>query len=103
VITSNDERDLPPAFVRRCIALALKQPDLQAVAALHFPNDAATVVAAIQMLVDGAATPPSAAEFLDFIQACKELQVAPGSDGWLKLAEACVTKGRSSVTLPRSA
>lgn len=96
VITSNDERDLPPAFVRRCIALTLKQPDLEAVARLHFPFDAATVTAARQLLVDGAVTAPSAAEFLDFIQACKELQVAPGSDGWLKLAEACVTKGRGA-------
>lgn len=105
VITSNDERDLPPAFVRRCIALPLKQPDLEQVARLHFPDDEDTVAAATQLLVGGMATPPSAAEFLDFIQACKELQVAAGSDDWLKLAEACVTKGRGAAATiaPRSA
>ena len=101
VITSNDERDLPPAFVRRCISLNLKQPDLASVAALHFPNDGKTVAAALKLLADvlpatagAGAAAVSAAEFLDFVQACKELQVRPGSDAWLKLAEACVLKGR---------
>lgn len=102
VITSNDERDLPPAFVRRCITLALKQPNLEAVAKLHFPHETKTVAAAAKLLLEGAVVPPSAAEFLDFIQACKELQVAPGSDGWLKLAEACVTKGRGGMTTTRA-
>jgi MoxR-like ATPase len=97
VITSNDERDLPPAFVRRCIALTLKQPELGAVARLHFPADADTTTAALNLLVDGAGPAPSAAEFLDFVQACRELRVAPGSPDWLALAEACVTKGRAAA------
>ena len=99
VITSNDERDLPPAFVRRCICLNLKQPDLAEVAALHFPKDRKTVAAAIKLLAS-TTPPPSAAEFLDFVQACKELQVRPDSEHWLELAEACVLKGR---TMGRSA
>ncbi|MFT3953311.1 MAG: MoxR family ATPase [Piscinibacter sp.] len=97
VITSNDERDLPPAFVRRCIALALKQPELGAVARLHFPAEDDTIGAALKLLVDGASAAPSAAEFLDFVQACRELRVAPGSPDWLALAEACVTKGRAAA------
>ncbi|KNZ33399.1 MAG: hypothetical protein AD742_06940 [Methylibium sp. NZG] len=104
VITSNDERDLPPAFVRRCVSLNLKQPDLASVAALHFPKDGKTVAAALQLLVDTlpvpvAGGPPavSAAEFLDFVQACKELQVRPDSQAWLKLAEACMLKGRPGI------
>ena len=95
VITSNDERDLPPAFVRRCIALSLKQPDLKIVASLHFPDDGATIDAAHELLAKDASLQPSAAEFIDFIQACRELQVAPGSDKWLGLAQVCVTKGRA--------
>lgn len=97
VITSNDERDLPPAFVRRCIALALKQPDLRRVASLHFPDDGATIDAAHELLARDAALQPSAAEFIDFIQACKELQVRPGSGPWLSLAQLCVTKGRAAT------
>ena len=109
VITSNDERDLPPAFVRRCIVLNLQQPDLAKVAALHFPNDVATVQAALVLLAPpasaGLATDPlsapladtaspSAAEFLDFVQACKVMGVMPGSPAGLALAQACVLKGR---------
>jgi MoxR-like ATPase len=102
VITSNDERDLPPAFVRRCICLNLKQPDLASVGALHFPQDGATVKAALRLVQShqDASTAaeqaggPSAAEFLDFIQACRELQVRPDSDHWIELAEVCMLKGR---------
>jgi len=94
VITSNDERDLPPAFVRRCIVLSLKQPDLGRVAALHFPDASGAITAALTMLADPSMPAPSAAEFLDFIQACNEMEVSPGSEDWLKLAEACVLKGR---------
>lgn len=102
VITSNDERDLPPAFVRRCITLNLKQPDLARVAELHFPKDGKLITAALKLLADvapvvaGASAPAaSAAEFLDFVQACKELKVKPESDAWVMLAQACVLKGRS--------
>ena len=109
VITSNDERDLPPAFVRRCIVLTLQQPDLAKVAALHFPKDGKLVADALRLLVGDAnttantpastaiTTPPSAAEFLDFIQACKTLKVRAGADAWLALAEACVLKGRAGT------
>lgn len=108
VITSNDERDLPPAFVRRCICLNLKQPDLAAVGALHFPDDATTVEAALQLIKthadqSAAAEPsagPSAAEFLDFIQACKELQIRPDSEHWIELAEVCMLKGRRRGAAP---
>jgi len=103
IITSNDERDLPPAFVRRCIVLNLGQPDLARVGALHFPDDIKLVTAAIGLLVDQGSGSPSAAEFLDFVQACRELRVAPGSDDWLRLAEACVLKGRGGSTTPRHA
>ena len=103
VITSNDERDLPPAFVRRCIVLNLLQPDLAQVGRLHFPDDGATVTAALELLADPAAAPPSAAEFLDFVQACRELKVGPASASWRRLAEACVLKGRSSSAPPRTA
>ena len=103
IITSNDERDLPPAFVRRCIVLNLSQPDLARVGALHFPEDTDLVMAAITMLEEQGAPSPSAAEFLDFVQACRELKVAPGSENWLRLAEACVLKGRGASTAPRTA
>jgi MoxR-like ATPase len=101
IITSNDERDLPPAFVRRCIVLNLAQPDLARVGALHFPGETEIVASAIKLLIEQASVSASAAEFLDFIQACREMQVAPDSEHWFKLAEACVLKGRSGGAAPR--
>jgi MoxR-like ATPase len=103
VITSNDERDLPPAFVRRCVCLSLRQPDLASVGHLHFPSDKAIVDAALDLVrrhdgaragADGQAG-PSAAEFLDFILACRELKVLPASTHWAELAEVCMLKGRA--------
>lgn len=103
IITSNDERDLPPAFVRRCISLTLKQPDLERVGRLHFPREEQTIGAALELIKNfesgttamDRATGPSAAEFLDFIQACKELQIRSDSDHWFELAQACMLKGRT--------
>jgi MoxR-like ATPase len=49
VITSNGERDLPPAFLRRCLRLKIDPPNetqLQKIVAAHFPE-----------LADGATTP----------------------------------------------
>ncbi len=40
-ITTNEERDLPPAFLRRCVGLPLPDPDdnrLVAIARAHFPG-----------------------------------------------------------------
>lgn len=105
VITSNDERDLPPAFVRRCVCLNLDQPDLAGVGALHFPQHPEIVAAALELVEQlrvarpqgEQAQGPSAAEFLDFIQACRELRVRRGSSHWRELAEACMLKGRASA------
>lgn len=44
VITSNGERDFPPAFLRRCVRLDLKQPDaeqLRSIVGMHLGTDAA--------------------------------------------------------------
>ncbi len=106
MITSNDERDLPPAFVRRCVCLNLQQPDLGGVAALHFPNHGDIVDAALGLVEKHRASRPqgdkpdgpSAAEFLDFVQACGELRIRRDSGHWYELAEACMLKGRARGT-----
>lgn len=100
IITSNDERDLPPAFVRRCICLKLKQPDLRQVALLHFPESQQTIDAALELIPENQsqstrASEPSVAEFLDLIQACSELAIDPSSDAWKNLADLCLLKGHT--------
>lgn len=98
-ITTNDERDLPKAFLRRCVSITLAAPDrarLVAIAAAHFPEDAKNeagqfplheqvVDAFLQLRKRGEERPgaaPSTAEYLDAISACRELSLVPGTADW---------------------
>lgn len=92
MVTTNEERDLPPAFLRRCIVLHLKVPErgelgtkrLTAITRRHF--DASVIDAdALSTLIDryfdlrDSATkarmrPPATAEFLDAVCAAIELR-----------------------------
>lgn len=96
VITTNEERVLPDAFVRRCLVLRLKLPDdddqlvdfLKARARIHFPKQAESgkyeglFHAAAKMLVrDRAAARqqfvepwPGQAEYLDLLRAVLHLE-----------------------------
>lgn len=97
VITSNGERDLPDAFLRRCVTLRLAEPDaawLQAVArrqlgargqALHAPL-ARRVIALRQRLKDEPGRKPGTAEYLDALEACIRLGIGPRAREW-KLVE----------------
>jgi MoxR-like ATPase len=90
VITTNEERVLPNAFLRRCLILELKLPDdndpgliehLVKIATVHFPTRAKASRAAFQkaakMLVDdrrvarglGNVPLPGQAEYLDLLRA----------------------------------
>jgi MoxR-like ATPase len=84
IITTNRERDLPPAFKRRCIELSLEAPNvarLVEIAKLHFGAVderiyrvfAERTYAAGQILAKGE-RPPSTAEFLDAIHAWRGLR-----------------------------
>jgi MoxR-like ATPase len=89
VITTNEERVLPNAFLRRCLILELRLPDndpelidrLVKVAAVHFPKQARTsrglFQKAAKILVEdrrnargiGTAPLPGQAEYLDLLRA----------------------------------
>ncbi|MCP3915372.1 MAG: AAA domain-containing protein [bacterium] len=90
VVTTNEERELPYAFVRRCIVHRMRLPseptrlkeELIVLAAAHFGNriEAPTVEAAADMLIaDRDDVPldsgraPGKAEFLDYLRAVHEL------------------------------
>ena len=89
IITSNDERELPPAFMRRCLVLHLTVADndyqdwLLDRAAVHFTDsecsDAVKRLAAQQLLQDREAATrqglikPGLAEYLDLLQALSEM------------------------------
>ena len=97
IITTNDERELPAAFLRRCLVLTLALPQGAALAdflvtrgRLHFPVFAAQVAAtqvleqAAQMLLDdrqdahdNGVYEPGLAEYLDLIRALQGVQGDP--------------------------
>lgn len=90
VITTNDERELPGAFLRRCVVIKIEPPDrkaLRQIAAAHFGSDADGLYGKVADAMDVIAAakkaralpPPSTAEFLDAIGTCRDLKVTPGS------------------------
>lgn len=83
IITTNEERELPRAFLRRCVTLELDPPDrdrLVAIAKAHFGPEDESRYRAIANLIcpDGkpsADDAPSAAEFLDAVRTSRELKI----------------------------
>jgi MoxR-like ATPase len=108
VITTNDERALPAAFLRRCIELVLKksgEPELIAIGRAHFGEqqdgllkDVAQLITKLSGTEEGDA--PSPAEYLDAVRASIELNVKPGSEQWEPLSKITVWKHGRSPSRP---
>jgi MoxR-like ATPase len=115
VITSNGERTMPPAFLRRCVALELADDDPEfftAVATSHFGQRADSLYLdlakrTLQLVADAnrdLRRPPSMAEYLDTLQACLDFNERPPSDEapngsplWACIEEAALRKTRPQV------
>lgn len=108
IITSNDERELPSAFLRRCIQLNLKAPDrerLVNIAKVHFGKENLELYEEVAKLIvpdtetntdDQPKVQQSAAEFLDTVHACMELNVKPNAKDktWQALSKVTLWKPR---------
>jgi MoxR-like ATPase len=103
ILTTNDERELPRPFLRRCVTLTLKRPDpkrLEAIAAAHGlagdPKLAKRLAERVKELVDEAKDStrraPSTAEYLDALRACNRLNVTLGSPDWAMVEAATLRK-----------
>lgn len=87
VITTNEERDLPPAFLRRCVELDMPPFDrerLIAVGHAHFDAlDPSLVAAVADLVVESGAVGDkrnaNPAEFLDVLRACRRLSITATS------------------------
>jgi|1186.fasta_scaffold161336_2 MoxR-like ATPase len=124
VITSNGERSMPPAFLRRCVALELDDEDeafFLAVARSHFgdrPDDDtlyADVATRTRELARTADTEgrrrPSMAEYLDTLRACIDYNQDPGRPAtptdlgraptplWAAIEEAALRKTRPDAAV----
>lgn len=103
VITTNNERQLPRPFLRRCITLSLPPPDeerLLEIAGAHDLRDeegrAAKIAAHVTGMRRAAAKEgrsyPGAAEFLDALRASRDLRVSYGTAEWEAIASATLEK-----------
>lgn len=108
-LTTNEERDLPAAFLRRSVELKLKSlraADLVEIGRAHFRSTDQQLLSRVADLIEQlsaaeARTAPSAAEYLDTVRACMELQVTPDSEAWGDLSNITVWKhGRAGGTRP---
>lgn len=98
LLTTNEERQLPSAFLRRCVELKLEnynQADLIRIGGVHFPKADPAVLEKIAALVltqgkDGSG--PSAAEYLDTVTACLELEIDPDATIWKELSKITLWK-----------
>lgn len=100
VVTTNGERELPQAFLRRCVTFTLPSPtreNLLRIAEMHLRFDGATwdeptealagvladeLMAARQIPDTQRNRLPSTAEYLDALRACLALGVRPGHPDW---------------------
>jgi MoxR-like ATPase len=110
VITTNEERALPQAFLRRCVVLWLPSPgteQLIAIAKAHLEAYEGTFTAADETLaralageLNGLRTDvarkamraPSTAEFLDALRACRSLRITVGGADWDRLKNLVLIK-----------
>jgi MoxR-like ATPase len=110
MITTNEERELPQAFLRRCVVTWLKAPDrktLLAIVEQHVTEYSGPWTADDSQLADALADAlpavakeaegrairrPSIAEFLDAFHACRSLGIRVGDDNWHHLTELILLK-----------
>jgi len=110
VVTTNEERELPRAFLRRCVVLWLEHPDakqLVAIARQHFEvyeegmsDDDELLAKELADAVVGmrkdrtreAIRWPSTAEFLDALRACRRLHITVADGGWNELRNMVLIK-----------
>ncbi len=113
VITSNRERDLPSAFVRRCVVLNLTEPSevseltkrLLDVANLHLNSmiksapkgvsiarQIATKCATLRLNEGGENGSPSTAEYLDALRIALQLGIDPNGELWSDIESCALIK-----------
>jgi MoxR-like ATPase len=111
IITTNRERELPAAFMRRCVGLVLEAPDadkLVNIAEHHFPKPKDTdafskltrAVADKTISLQEQANslnrrPPSTSEFLDALKTCDKLKIDVEHEAWQLIEQSILIKDLS--------
>ncbi|WP_330461025.1 AAA family ATPase [Streptomyces sp. NBC_00820] len=110
VLTTNEERELPQALLRRCVVHVLPEHDkdmLVQIAREHMADWPGEVTPADEELAEAVADNlmkvreqadkqdvrrPSTAEYLDALLACRSLGIRPGDDEWQLLTRNVLIK-----------
>jgi MoxR-like ATPase len=110
IITTNEERALPQAFLRRCVVLWLQDPakeSLVEIAKAHleayegeFSEDDRSLATSLAdelislrtVTAKQALRAPSTAEFLDALRACRSLKISVDSADWTRLRDLVLIK-----------
>lgn len=117
IITTNEERELPQAFLRRCVIATAPEPkttdELVAIAREHLKArlkrvdesdvQLARALAGELLLVRAQASKdgiraPSTAEYLDALWACRALEITVGDDRWSELKGLTLLKPQHMTT-----
>ena len=103
ILTTNGERELPPAFLRRCVTLKLDDPEKEwfvRIANQRYGEEGAVrheeVAAEVMKLRKAAARmglrQPSTGEYLDALTVCRELGIGPASPAWADVTNVVLWK-----------
>lgn len=103
IITTNGERELPPAFLRRCVSLVLRHPTrdrLVEIGQRHFPEVAHDLLHQVARRFDDLRRQahregmrlPSTSEYLDAVRAADELHLSPTGRIWERVEAAALLK-----------
>jgi MoxR-like ATPase len=113
VITTNEERELPEAFLRRCIVHVLPHPDherLVEIAKRHLAANGIRLDVSTERICHTVATkvialraaarergrrPPSTAEYLDAVRTCRSLSITVDGSLWREVEQLTLAKDQS--------
>jgi MoxR-like ATPase len=111
-ITTNGERELPSAFLRRCVVLELKHDEhyedwLVKIARAHFGTENLDLYKTLANRIGEETTnvyrqPPSTAEYLDAVKACGALGATTANHpAWEAIVKATLFKPQDSAVTAR--
>ena len=103
IVTTNRERELPQAFLRRCVSLLLEEPDLErliAIARVRAPavdgeltrRIADKMIELREQRRDSGQRSPGTSEFLDAVRTCHDLGIGVDSEAWQQVERATLCK-----------
>ena len=112
ILTTNGERELPPAFMRRCVSITLEPPTKEwfiGIASSKFGDHPLHEPVATEVVRHRHAAErlgmrqPSTGEYLDALDVCRNLNVTPESDAWKHVAMSVLWKHEKAPDLPDEA